>query len=295
MLASAARTHKPVAIATNYTQVRHEALAGELSRAGIPVLDGTWNALVAARGLLRHRDFVAREPDCPIAPDPRREADRTKARAALATAEAALGEAACLALLDAWDVPTVPHAVAETVEEALAAAERLGWPVALKTAAPGILHKSDAGGVVLGLADRDALAGSYRDLAKQLGPRVLLARMAPKGVELALGMIVDPQFGPIVTVGAGGTLVELLDDRVPALAPFGQATARRLLDRLRLRRLLDGFRGAPPVDIARLSAVIAAFSVLAADLSDRVAEIDVNPLIAGPDVFALDALFVVRP
>jgi hypothetical protein len=82
---------------------------------------------------------------------------------------------------------------------------------------------------------------------------------------------------------------------VPALAPFGQATARRLLDRLRLRRLLDGFRGAPPVDIARLSAVIAAFSVLAADLSDRVAEIDVNPLIAGPDVLALDALFVVRP
>jgi hypothetical protein len=108
-------------------------------------------------------------------------------------------------------------------------------------------------------------------------------------------MIRDPQFGPLVVVGAGGVRVELLDDRRAALAPFGPATARRLLDGLKLRRLLDGYRGAPAVDIDRLAGIIALFSVLASDLVDLVAEIDVNPLVAGRDIAALDALVVANP
>jgi hypothetical protein len=106
-------------------------------------------------------------------------------------------------------------------------------------------------------------------------------------------MVRDPQFGPIVTVGAGGTLVELLEDRRAALAPFGPVTARRLLTSLKLKRLLDGYRGMPPVDLARLCDAIARFSVLAAEISGLVAEIDVNPLLAGQDIFALDALFAI--
>jgi acyl-CoA synthetase (NDP forming) len=119
--------------------------------------------------------------------------------------------------------------------------------------------------------------------------------MAPQGVELALGMVRDPQFGPVVMVGAGGTLVELLGDRQTALAPFGPATARRLLDRLAIRRLLAGFRGAPPADLDLLCDVIARFSALAAEFSDVIAEIDVNPLIcAGGMIVAVDALMVTR-
>ena len=167
--------------------------------------------------------------------------------------------------------------------------------VALKTAEPSILHKSDSGGVKLGLANAAAFREAYRDLSRRLGPRVLVARMAQPGIELALGMVRDPQFGPLVTVGAGGTLVELLDDRQVALAPFGPATARRLLERLKLRRLLDGYRGGAPVDVARLCDVVAAFSVLAADLADVVAEIDVNPLLCGSEILALDALVIARP
>ena len=111
--------------------------------------------------------------------------------------------------------------------------------------------------------------------------------MVPRGVELALGMIRDPQFGPVVTVGAGGVLVELLDDRVRALAPFGPATARRLLDRLKLRPLLDGYpRGAARRHRRGSRRSWPPFSVLAADLADVVAEIDVNPLIAGPEILA---------
>jgi hypothetical protein len=108
-------------------------------------------------------------------------------------------------------------------------------------------------------------------------------------------MIDDPQFGPLVTVGAGGTLVELLSDRQVALAPFGRTTACRLIDRLALRPLLDGYRGALATDLERLSAVISSFSVLAARFADRLAEIDVNPLLVGPQIVALDALVVLKP
>jgi len=171
----------------------------------------------------------------------------------------------------------------------------LGFPVVAKTAMPGIHHKSEVDGVRLDLADAAAVRAAYRDLAGRLGNLVTVAVMAPKGIEIALGMVRDPQFGPVVMVGAGGVLVELLADRAAALAPFGLATARRLLDRLTLRRLLAGYRGAPAVDLGVLCATIARFSVLAADLGDLIGEIDANPLIcAGPLVLAVDALIVPR-
>jgi hypothetical protein len=116
--------------------------------------------------------------------------------------------------------------------------------------------------------------------------------MIPIGVEIALGMVRDAQFGPLVTVGAGGVLIELLSDRRAALAPFGPATARRLICGLSLRRLLDGYRGAAAVDIERLALAISCFSMLAVDLVDLVREIDVNPLVCGREIAAVDALFV---
>jgi hypothetical protein len=119
--------------------------------------------------------------------------------------------------------------------------------------------------------------------------------MAKPGVELSLGMIRDPQFGPIVVVAAGGVLIELIDDRRAALAPFGHAAARRLLDGLKIRRLLDGYRGGAAVDMESLADIVALFSVMAADLADLVAEIDVNPLVVGREIIALDALVIAQP
>ena len=288
--AVAAATSKPVAVMTNYTQVRHDALALELSRTGVPVLDGSAHALAAARGALAWRDFLARPPDEASAPPPQDAAARAAARAALKGRRAPLDEAESLGLLAAWGVPVAPHRIVASQDEAVAAAAALGFPVVCKTAEAGLSHKSDVGGVRLDLRDEAALARAYADLSARLGPRALVAAMAPRGVELALGMVADPQFGPVVTVGAGGVLIELLEDRVAALAPFGPATARRLLDRLKLRPLLDGYRGQPAADLDALCRAISAFSTLAADLAAHVAEIDVNPLVAGRDIAALDAL-----
>jgi acetate---CoA ligase (ADP-forming) len=294
-LAAARTSDKLVAVATNYTQVRHDALALELTLAGVPVLDGTANALAAIAGAFAWRDFQARPADPPPSPPAERADDRECLRARLRTQAGALDEAASLSLLEAWGAPVIPHIVVASFDEAREAALRLGYPVACKTAEPGVLHKSDVGGVKLGLADEQALRDACSDLSARLGPRALIAPMARRGVELSLGMIRDPQFGAIVTISAGGVLVELIDDRRAALAPFGPATARRLLDGLKLRRLLDGYRGGRPVDMTRLAEIVALFSVLTAELVDLVAEIDINPLIAGDDIFALDALIIARP
>jgi len=197
-----------------------------------------------------------------------------------------------LALLRAYGIPVAAHHVVDNENDAVAAARRLGYPVVLKTAMPGILHKTEHSGVHLDLADDAALESAWRDLERRLGPRAIVARRVPHGVELALGMVRDPEFGPLVVVGAGGVLIELLSDRRAALAPFGPATARRLIDGLSVRRLLDGFRGAPAVDIDVLAVAVSRFSVLAAHLADRVREIDVNPLVCGREIAAVDALFV---
>ena len=165
----------------------------------------------------------------------------------------------------------------------MAAAARLGYPVALKTAQPGILHKTEARRrASRPRATKRRCARAWRDLAARLGPRVLVARMVPRGVELALGMVRDPQFGPVVTVGAGGVLIELL-----RRSARGARAVRRRIPRgacstaLRCARCSTAIAAAPAVDIDRLALAISRFSVLAAELADLVAEIDVNPLICG--------------
>jgi succinyl-CoA synthetase beta subunit len=204
-----------------------------------------------------------------------------------------LDEAESLALLGDYGVPVLPHRIVETEAELLAAVKSFGT-VAVKTAMPGVLHKSDVGGVKLGL-NSETVAAAYADLKRRLGPRVIVMPMAGKGVELSFGMTRDPQFGPIVMTGAGGVLIEMLKDRRFALPAFGAEEALRHLNALALRPLLDGKRGAPPADLAALSQALSRFSVLASDLGDLIAEIDVNPLIAGPQgCVALDALIVPR-
>jgi len=203
----------------------------------------------------------------------------------------ALDEAESLALLADYGVPTLPHRIAEDAGTAAAAAAELGYPVALKTAMPGIPHKSDVGGVTLGLGDPAALRAAYDDQARRLGPRVLVMKMAGAGIELAFGAVDDPQFGPIVMVGAGGVLIEHIADRRFAVPPFDASVARRLLDRLKLRPLLDGTRGRPAANIDTVAEALARFSVMVADLAGLVGEIDVNPILcdAGGCV-AADAL-----
>lgn len=193
-------------------------------------------------------------------------------------------------MLADYGVPVVPTRRVCQIDAAVAAADALGYPVVLKTAEPAIAHKSDVGGVLLGVVDVEA---AYRTLCDRFGPHVLVSATAAPGVEIALGIVRDPQLGPLVVVAAGGVLAELMHDRVVALPPVDSRRARDILDRLKIGVLLGGFRGAPPADVDALVAAICALGVLAVELGDVLAAFDVNPLIVSSQgAVAVDALVV---
>jgi acetate---CoA ligase (ADP-forming) len=290
---AAAGTAKPVAVLANLAGAVDRRDAALLRAAGVPVLEGTATGLAALGHLLAYRDARARPPLAPPAHPPDGLGDRWRAR--LRGPGPELGEVEALALLADYGIPAVGCERCASLDEALAAAARVGWPVALKLGGPGVRHKSDVDGVRLGIAGPGELRAAWADLAGRHGPDLLVAAMAAPGVELALGVVSDPQFGPLVMVAAGGVLVELLADRRFALPPIDRGRARALVDRLAVRPLLDGVRGAPPADLDAVADALVRLSVLAADLGPGLDALDVNPLVAGPDgCVAVDALVIRR-
>jgi acyl-CoA synthetase (NDP forming) len=285
-------THKPFAMLSNFSSGIDRSDAKLLDGDGIPVLEGTLTGLSAFKHLFAYRDLRSRAPitvNSPVSDEVR---ERWTHR--LSSSEP-FDELEGLALLADYGVPVVESVRAETLEDALAAAERLGFPVALKAAAPGVQHKSDVGGVRLGIDDSPTLEDAYAELERRLGPQVTVAAMAPPGVEIALGIVRDPQFGPLVLVGAGGVLVEVLRDRRLALPPLDELRARSLVDRLEVRPLLEGVRGQPAADVDALVGAIVSLSWLAHDLGDHLEALDANPIICGPDgCVAVDALMISR-
>ncbi len=284
------RSSKPMAMMTNHVGTDSQDLARRLTDLGIPVIDGTVPGLVAVRNVLAYRDF-AWSPR--IAPPTRPAATITaKWRARLSRPEI-LTESEGLELLGDYGVPTIPHAVVTDIDSATDFAREVGYPVVLKTAAPGILHKSEVDGVLLNLTDEDDLKNAYAGLTARLGQEVLVAPMAPRGIELALGVVRDPQFGAMVLVAAGGVFIEVLGDRQLGLAPIDARIAGRMLDKLAVAPILAGVRGRPPVDKASVISALVALSDLVVDVGDLISELDINPLAVDEQgCLALDALVV---
>jgi acetate---CoA ligase (ADP-forming) len=278
-------TTVPLCVLSHVPSALDRDAATRLRAAGIPVLEGTRSGLHALRHLIELASASPRP-----APPPIDDARRRRWQLRLASGDPLEG-AELVALLADYGIAS-PAAVSCTdLESALAAAASVGFPVALKTASAGISHKSEVGGVVLGLASPAALAAAYADVCSRLGPDVTISAMAPPGVELALGTVPDPLLGPLVVVGAGGTLVELLADRAVGLPPLDSVAACQMIDRLRIRRLLGGFRGSPPAHVDAVAAAVVAVSTIAFELGDLIAALEVNPLSCAPTgVLALDVL-----
>ncbi len=287
-----AATGKPVFLVANRQGTGADPAVLSATREGFPVLDGLAPFLTGVRCLIGYRDFQARG-DMALEVPP---AGAVAAWGKRLLRAQPLDEQDAMRLLDHFGVPANCGRVVEDLEQALEAAASSGFPVVLKTAAPAVAHKSDVDGVCLGLVDAEAVASAFRNLSARLGPRVLVAPMVEQaGVEMLLGAIHDEQFGPVVLLGFGGVLAEGLNDVVSALPPFDAATARRLIDTLRLRPLLDGVRGRPAADIDAYCAAAARFSSLVAALGEFIAEADVNPiLVHDRGAVALDALIVPR-
>lgn len=287
-----ARVTKPFVVC--WVAASDAALQG-LRERGIAVLRGAEPAVDACAALIRYGE--ARRACAADAP----------ARATLDVAPLALdarGPVATMAgqtLLTRYGVTTVPTALATTADEAVTAAARLGYPVVLKIESPDILHKTEARGVRLGLSDADAVrngfaaivaaAREYNHAAHIAG--VVVQAMAGGTVECVVGLQHDPVFGPVVMAGLGGIHVEVLRDVAFRPAPVSEAEAARMLDELRSRALLDGVRGKPAADRHALAALISAVSRLGAAAGAQLREVDLNPVLAGPQgAVAVDWLIV---
>jgi acyl-CoA synthetase (NDP forming) len=262
-----------------------------------PTMSNCFAALAAANWR------AARQTE--LRPEPRRLAPLTAkdAAAALITAARApaLSEREAKAALALYGISCVEERLAADREAAVAAAEALGFPAVLKALSPDLPHKTEAGVIRLNLKNATEVGAAYEAILAGiagLSPAphldgVLVQRMVPQGIEIVVGGRVDPQFGPLVVVGLGGVLVEVLKDTALAPAPIGPDEAEALLRELRAFPLLHGYRGLAGVDLALLCDIVCRVSELIADQRRLVSELDINPLIcAGSSITAVDALIV---
>jgi acetate---CoA ligase (ADP-forming) len=286
-----AESGKPVALVSATQGTGCDDAVITSTHAGFPVLDGVTQFLKGANALFAYRDFLLRGQGDLAAPD-EESVERWQNR--LRSGETP-GELDSLQMLSDFGVQTSSPQAAADEPAVLAAAKKCTYPVVLKTSKPGLLHKSDQGGVIIGIADEEQLRQMYSLMRGRLGDDVLITRVAESGIEMILGLIRDPQFGPVVMLGFGGILAETIADVQFALPPFDADHARRCIDRMKLRPLLDGVRGAPAVNVDAFCQLAERFSVMAHALRDVLAEVDVNPVIVNEDgAVAVDALVIGR-
>jgi acetyltransferase len=292
---AAAAANKPIAIFSSVVggPVDPDILL-PLRTAGVPLMEGAECAMSALRHLADYHQF-RKHWEAQGQKEPGPVSSHPKFPAGILPAEAAFR------LLDSFGIPVVPTLLTRNAEEAAMAAERMGFPVALKVESAQIAHKSDVGGVVLGLANSAEVRDAFRRMHERVTAKiptaeiagVVVQRMAPEGIEMIVGIKRDSLFGPVVVCGFGGVLVELLKDVAIGIPPISRQQAHGLLMGLRGWPLLTGVRGKPPADVDALCDAVARVSQLAVSLGDQLLALDINPLVVhatSHGVAAVDAL-----
>ena len=204
-------------------------------------------------------------------------------------------------ILQIYGLPVTPARIASSAEEAVNAAEKSGYPVVLKLHSRSVTHKSDRGGVYLDLKDAAAVRSAFAAIQSAFDRDGAFEGVAVQpmvkqfGYELILGSSTDPQFGPVMVFGLGGSLVEVLRDQSYALPPLTTTLARRLMERTQIFGAFKGTRGKGPIDVEKLAELLVRFSQLIVE-NPRIADIEINPLLAGPEgIISLDARVILHP
>lgn len=257
-----------------------------LAREGVPAYAFPERAVASLGAMTRYREHLAR----PRRAVPRIKADQDAVRARIDSARAArrtfITEEGAATIARAYGIPTPASGLARDLAAARAIAADVGYPVAMKIASPDILHKSDIGGIALGIVDEGSLEAAYARVLAAVGERmpeadiwgVTVQAMTPRGREVIVGVNRDPQFGPLLMVGLGGVYVEVLKDVVFRLCPVSHDEAREMIAEIRAFPLLRGARGQRAADIDAIADVLVRVSALAIDFPE-IMEMDVNPLI----------------
>ncbi|MFJ5608670.1 acetate--CoA ligase family protein [Streptomyces sp. NPDC093221] len=258
------------------------------------------NCVTAVKSYLDHHRFTAAYRS-PFDEAPRTPSSSARKARGLLRAGHQLSEHAAKQLLRAYGIRVPREQLVTSAAGAVRAAGLVGYPVVMKASAAQLGHKTELGLVRLGLTSASQVRDAYRELTDTARAAdidldgILVCQLVERGVEMVVGVSPDPLFGPTVTVGLGGILVEVLADTAVRVPPFGPDTARGMLDDLRGRRILDGVRGAPPADTDALVDVVMRVQRMAMELGDSLAELDINPLMVlprGQGAVALDALAV---
>ena len=287
-----------------------EVAAGDqiLNQAGIPTFQFPDSAVRAFNYMWRYAYNLRGLYETPALPQHADSAVQREAAAQIihtvrASGRTILTEYESKELLTAYGIPTVETRIATTEQEAVKAAEAIGYPVVVKLYSFTITHKTDVGGVMLNLNDAEAVGRAFRLIQLFVNDKVgadhfqgvtVQPMVKLKGYELIVGSSVDSQFGPVMLFGTGGQLVEVFRDRALALPPLNSTLARRLMEQTRIFTALQGVRGRGPVDIAALEELLVRFSQLIAE-QRWIKEIDINPLLASPEqLLALDARVMVH-
>lgn len=277
---------KPVVFMTNFSGTRRTELTQRINQIPAPVLMETAPALRAVKNYLGFRDF---KYDSKY--NNRIELD-DEDRMTLKSSKV-LQEKQSLDLLGKLGFPVNKSYLVSSREELSKLEEELSYPLVLKTAVEGILHKADVGGVLLGIANFEDLQKEYLKMSSRLGNPCVITKMVDFEQELIFGMKTDTTFGPLIVVGAGGIFTELIKDRFIILPTTSRDLIRRKLQELKTYKLLTGFRGSKPVDIEKLLDSIEVFQGIISTLSPYVKEIDINPVaLNGSEIIALDALII---
>ncbi|MEQ8195156.1 MAG: acetate--CoA ligase family protein, partial [Rhodospirillales bacterium] len=275
-----------------------EDVRRDLEKLGYLVFDEPTRAVNAIKALSHfRRSFDAAKTAKPFKPD--------LTAAKLSLPDHAPNEYEAKQALAQAGFPIVAERLAATPEGAAAAAEKIGYPVAMKIASPDIQHKSEIGGVVLNLVNAFQVETAFDDVtmrAEKHAPNaridgVIVAAMAPKGIEVILGTSQDPVFGPVVMFGLGGIFVEVMKDVTFRVAPFGIEEAYKMIGGIKGAAILDGARGQKPGDKDALAQALVKLSEIAAANADTVESIDINPFTVfepGKGALAVDALIVMR-
>lgn len=206
-------------------------------------------------------------------------------------------------LLAAYGLPTIPAEIVNSAEDAVKAAEEFGYPVVAKIHSETITHKTDVGGVLLNLADADSVRQAYERIEKSVTEKAgaehfggvsIQPMIKLDGYEIIIGSSIDPQFGPVILFGTGGSLVEVFKDRALGLPPLTSTLARRMMERTKIYEALHGVRGRDPIDLREMERLLVRFSQIVAE-QPWIAEMDINPLLASPErIVALDARVVLH-
>ncbi len=282
------QTGKPVFLVSNRQGTGTDPLVLELSQNGMPVIDGMHSFLAGVRCLHQYRDFLNRKDEINVDLN----ADKLKKYQGQLEKSDFVSEADALNMFFDLGLNANQSNIVANEEELVSTAKEMGFPLVLKTAVEDVYHKSELSGVYLNIDTEEKLRSSYKELQEKLPGNALLAKMVQsEGVEMIVGMTTDQQLGPMVTIGFGGYYAEAMNDAITLMPPFSKEMAKNALSKLKMKTLLEGYRGSKPADLDAFAEFASRFSMIAVELSNQVCEIDLNPVILGNDnCIAVDAL-----